>query len=38
MNIPEKILKNDEYKFEDNIEVKYENIEIIEQIKQLIEG
>lgn len=36
--ILEKILKNDEYKFEDNIEVKYENIEIIEQIKQLIEG
>ena len=36
--ILENILKNKEDKFDDNIEVKYENIEIIEQIKQLIEG
>lgn len=36
--IIERILKNEEDKFDDNIEVKYENVEIIEQIKQLIEG
>lgn len=36
--ILEKILKNEEDKFDNNKEVKYENIEIIEQIKQLIEG
>lgn len=36
--ILENILKNKEDKFDDSIEVKYENIQIIEQIKQLIEG
>ena len=36
--ILEKILKNEEDKFDDNIEAEYENVEIIEQIKQLIEG